>query len=281
MTKYKIVTDSTSDLPPSFLQQHDVHVIPLNITIDQTSYTDQLDITSDEFLKRLEAGADTKTSQPAIGQFIETYDNLGSDGSKIISIHMTSQLSGTYQTAVQASHMSNSDVTVVDSQSISFGLGYQIKHLIEWTRQGLTVDEILKKIRHLQDNTKLFVVIGQLSQLIKGGRISKTKGLIGDMIKIKPIGTLIDGRLEMIHNSRTQKSVIQFLKKEVHQFIEGHQLKSVGIAHANIIEFVDKIKAQFKEEFQFDDFDVNTTTPVISNHTGQGAIGLVVVRESI
>lgn len=281
MTKYKIVTDSTSDLPPSFLQQHDVHVIPLNITIDQTSYTDQLDITSDEFLKRLEAGADTKTSQPAIGQFIETYDNLGSDGSKIISIHMTSQLSGTYQTAVQASHMSNSDVTVVDSQSISFGLGYQIKHLIEWTRQGLTVDEILKKLRHLQDNTKLFVVIGQLSQLIKGGRISKTKGLIGNMIKIKPIGTLIDGRLEMIHNSRTQKSVIQFLKKEVHQFIEGHQLKSVGIAHANIIEFVDKIKAQFKEEFQFDDFDVNTTTPVISNHTGQGAIGLVVVRESI
>lgn len=281
MTKYKIVTDSTSDLPPSFLQQHDVHVIPLNITIDQTSYTDQLDITSDEFLKRLEAGADTKTSQPAIGQFIETYDNLGADGSKIISIHMTSQLSGTYQTAVQASHMSDSDVTVVDSQSISFGLGYQIKHLIEWTRQGLTVDEILKKIRHLQDNTKLFVVIGQLSQLIKGGRISKTKGLIGNMIKIKPIGTLIDGRLEMIHNSRTQKSVIQFLKKEVHQFIEGHQLKSIGIAHANIIEFVDKIKAQFKEEFQFDDFDVNTTTPVISNHTGQGAIGFVVVRESI
>ena len=281
MTKYKIVTDSTSDLPQSFLQQHDVHVIPLNITIDQTSYTDQLDITSDEFLKRLEAGADTKTSQPAIGQFIETYDTLGADGSKIISIHMTSKLSGTYQTAVQASHMSDSDVTVVDSQSISFGLGYQIKHLIEWTRQGLTVDEILKKIRHLQDNTKLFVVIGQLSQLIKGGRISKTKGLIGNMIKIKPIGTLIDGRLEMIHNSRTQKSVIQFLKKEVHQFIEGHQLKSVGIAHANIIEFVDKIKAQFKEEFQFDDFDVNTTTPVISNHTGQGAIGFVVVRESI
>ena len=279
MTKYKIVTDSTSDLPQSFLQQHDIHVIPLNITIDQTSYTDQLDITSDEFLKRLEAGADTKTSQPAIGQFIETYDNLGADGSKIISIHMTSQLSGTYQTAVQASHMSDSDVTVVDSQSISFGLGYQIKHLIEWTRQGLTVDEILKKIRHLQDNTKLFVVIGQLSQLIKGGRISKTKGLIGNMIKIKPIGTLIDGRLEMIHNSRTQKSVIQFLKKEVHQFIEGHQLKSIGIAHANIIEFVDKIKAQFKEEFQFDDFDVNTTTPVISNHTGQGAIGFVVVRE--
>lgn len=281
MTKYKIVTDSTSDLPQSFLQQHDIHAIPLNITIDQTSYTDQLDITSDEFLKRLEAGADTKTSQPAIGQFIETYDNLGADGSKIISIHMTSQLSGTYQTAVQASHMSDSDVTVVDSQSISFGLGYQIKHLIEWTRQGLTVDEILKKIRHLQDNTKLFVVIGQLSQLIKGGRISKTKGLIGNMIKIKPIGTLIDGRLEMIHNSRTQKSVIQFLKKEVHQFIEGHQLKSIGIAHANIIEFVDKIKAQFKEEFQFDDFDVNTTTPVISNHTGQGAIGFVVVRESI
>ena len=279
MTKYKIVTDSTSDLPQSFLQQHDIHVIPLNITIDQTSYTDQLDITSDEFLKRLEAGADTKTSQPAIGQFIDTYDNLGADGSKIISIHMTSQLSGTYQTAVQASHMSDSDVTVVDSQSISFGLGYQIKHLIEWTRQGLTVDEILKKIRHLQDNTKLFVVIGQLSQLIKGGRISKTKGLIGNMIKIKPIGTLIDGRLEMIHNSRTQKSVIQFLKKEVHQFIEGHQLKSIGIAHANIIEFVDKIKAQFKEEFQFDDFDVNTTTPVISNHTGQGAIGFVVVRE--
>ena len=278
MMKKKIVTDSTSDLSHAYLSDNDIHVIPLNLTINGEAYVDQVDISSEAYIQKMQEDADVKTSQPAIGKFIEMYDELGADGSEIISIHMTSGLSGTYQTALQASQMTDSKITVIDSKSISFGLGYQVQHIVDWNNEGYDTTDIVSKITELQKNIKLYVVIGQLSQLIKGGRISKTKGLIGNMMKIKPIGTLEDGKIELIHNSRTQNASVQFLKKEISSFIGDRNIKSIGIAHANIIEFVDKVKKHFSEEFNFTQFDTNVTTPVISTHTGQGAIGLVVLK---
>lgn len=278
MSKKKIVTDSTSDLSQKYLTDNDINVIPLNLTIDGESFADQIDISSEAFIEKIENDADVKTSQPAIGKFIDLYDELGADGSEIISIHMTSGLSGTYQTALQASQMTKSNVTVIDSKSISYGLGYQVQHVVKWNNEGLSTTDIVNQINELQKDIKLYVIIGQLNQLIKGGRISKTKGLIGNMMKIKPIGTLVDGKIELIHNSRTQNASIQYLKKEITQFIGDKKIKSIGIAHANIIEFVDKIKKHFTEEFNFTQYDTNVTTPVISTHTGQGAIGLVVLR---
>lgn len=278
MMKKKIVTDSTSDLSHVYLSDNDIHVIPLNLTINGESYVDQVDISSEAYIQKMQEDADVKTSQPPIGKFIEMYDELGADGSEIISIHMTSGLSGTYQTALQASQMTDSKVTVIDSKSISFGLGYQVQHIVDWNNEGYDTTTIISKITELQKNIKLYVVIGQLNQLIKGGRISKTKGLIGNMMKIKPIGTLEDGKIELIHNSRTQNASVQFLKKEISAFIGDRNIKSIGIAHANIIEFVDKVKRHFSEEFNFTQFDTNITTPVISTHTGQGAIGLVVLK---
>ncbi|MCJ1656368.1 fatty acid kinase binding subunit FakB2 [Staphylococcus sp. NRL 16/872] len=278
MTKQIIVTDSTSDLSQDFLKQQNIHVIPLSITIDGKSYVDQLDITSEEFIQRIEEDADVKTSQPPIGKFIELYETLGKDNVEIFSIHMSSGLSGTYQTALQASEMVDANVTVIDSKSISFGLGYQIQKLVELINTNLTSSEIVESLKEVQKNTKLFVVIGQLNQLIKGGRISKTKGFIGNIMKIKPIGTLENGYLEMVHNARTQNSSIQYLKKEISEFIDKHKIKSIGVAHANVIDFVEKLKSQFDDAFGPQEYDVNVTTPVISTHTGQGAIGLVVVR---
>ncbi|MCU5745518.1 DegV family protein [Staphylococcus sp. SQ8-PEA] len=279
MTNYKIVTDSTSDLSHEFLKKNQIHVVPLTLNIDNDSFADQEEISSETFLQKIEEGADVKTSQPPIGKFINLYNELGKDDTKIISIHMTSGLSGTYSTALQASQMTESDVTVIDSKSISYGLGYQIQHLCDWVKEDLSIEEITYKLKQLQKNIKLYVVIGQLSQLIKGGRIGKTKGLIGNMMKIKPIGTLSNGNLEMIHNSRTQKSVLQYLKKEINHFLDGYQLQSVGIAHANVLDFVEKVKHYFLEDFNFKNVDVNITTPVIATHTGQGAIGLVIVRQ--
>lgn len=279
MTKQIIVTDSTSDLSKEYLEANNIHVIPLSLTIEGASYVDQVDITSEEFINHIENDEDVKTSQPAIGEFISAYEELGKDGAEIISIHLSSGLSGTFNTAYQASQMVDANVTVIDSKSISFGLGYQIQHLVELVKEGVSTSEIVNKLNHLRENIKLFVVIGQLNQLIKGGRISKTKGLIGNLMKIKPIGTLDDGRLELVHNVRTQNSSIQYLKKEIAEFIGDHEIKSVGVAHANVIEYVDKLKKVFNEAFHVNNYDINVTTPVISAHTGQGAIGLVVLKK--
>ena len=146
MTKQIIVTDSTSDLSKEYLEANNIHVIPLSLTIEGASYVDQVDITSEEFINHIENDEDVKTSQPAIGEFISAYEELGKDGSEIISIHLSSGLSGTYNTA-------------------------------------------------------------------------------------------------------------------------------------NVIEYVDKLKKVFNEAFHVNNYDINVTTPVISAHTGQGAIGLVVLKK--
>ncbi|EMN1440831.1 TPA: fatty acid kinase binding subunit FakB2, partial [Staphylococcus aureus] len=115
MTKQIIVTDSTSDLSKEYLEANNIHVIPLSLTIEGASYVDQVDITSEEFINHIENDEDVKTSQPAIGEFISAYEELGKDGSEIISIHLSSGLSGTYNTAYQASQMVDANVTVIDS----------------------------------------------------------------------------------------------------------------------------------------------------------------------
>ncbi|HDJ3223130.1 TPA: fatty acid kinase binding subunit FakB2, partial [Staphylococcus aureus] len=141
MTKQIIVTDSTSDLSKEYLEANNIHVIPLSLTIEGVSYVDQVDITSEEFINHIENDEDVKTSQPAIGEFISAYEELGKDGSEIISIHLSSGLSGTYNTAYQASQMVDANVTVIDSKSISFGLGYQIQHLVELVKEGVSTSE--------------------------------------------------------------------------------------------------------------------------------------------
>ena len=274
----KIVTDSTSDLPQEFLKEHNIHVVPLNLTIDGESYIDQIEVSSEEVIHLIEDDADIKTSQPPIGKFIEMYDELGKDGSEIISIHMTSGLSGTYQTAYQASQMTDSKVTVIDSKSISYGLGFQLEHIVEWVNEGLSTEEIVEKVQHLQSNIKVYVVIGQLTQLIKGGRIGKAKGMIGNIMRLKPTGTLEDGRINLMSNPRTQKASLQFIKKDLVNFLENHSVKKIGIAHANALDFVEKAKQQFVNDEYSTDYELSFTTPVISTHTGQGAIGLTFLR---
>ncbi|UXR72658.1 DegV family protein [Staphylococcus sp. IVB6240] len=275
-----IVTDSTSDLNPSYIEEHGIHVIPLSVTINGKSYEDQIDISSEDYLNYLgDDSYDLKTSQPPLGKFVEKYEELAKDDVEIISIHLTSGLSGTVQTARQASEMVDGNITVVDSKFIAWGLAYQIQYLVKWIEEGIPTEEILKKLEKLQKNIKLYVVIGQLDQLIKGGRISKTKGFLGNLMKIKPIGELVDGKLEMIHNVRTQSACVKQLISDLKPFAGDSKLESVGISHANAEDFMNKVKDKMNETFEIGNFNLNNTSPVISTHTGTGAIGLIALKE--
>ncbi|MEB7431857.1 DegV family protein [Staphylococcus chromogenes] len=275
-----IVTDSTSDLDQTYLAENNIHIVPLSVTVNGKSYIDQEEISSEEFIQFLDNDEnDLKTSQPPLGQFVETYETLTKDGAEVISIHLSSGLSGTYQTAVQASEMVDGKVTLIDSKSIAYGLGYQIQHIVEWLNEGLSTEVILDKIQQLQKNIMLYVVIGKLDRLIKGGRISKTKGMLGNLMKIKPIGVLNDGNLELVHSSRTQGACAKYIAKDLASFLGNDKIKSVAISHANAVDFLDKVKEKLDETFSFSNFHTSFTTPVISTHTGTGAIGLVVLKE--
>ncbi|MED4550154.1 DegV family protein, partial [Bacillus licheniformis] len=212
MTSIKIVTDSTADLSEELLRKYHISVLPLSISIDGTVYRDRFDIQPDEFIEKMESAAELpKSSQPPLGAFIELYEELTADGSEVISIHLSSELSGTYQTAVSASNMVGGNITVIDSMYISKGLGFQVVRAALLAEEGMTAEAIVKDLENLRDRTSLYVTIDHFDNLIKGGRIGRGKALLGSLLKVKPIARLEDGIYTPEKNVRSSSQLIRYL----------------------------------------------------------------------
>jgi DegV family protein with EDD domain len=275
MSKIHIVTDSTADLTTEQITQYSIHVVPLTIQIDGNTYTDKIDIQAESFLDMMETSKELpKSSQPAVGVFHELFEELGKKGDRIVSIHMTGGMSGTVKSAQAAAEMSNSDVTVIDSQFISYALSFQVLEAAQLAQQGATVEEIVDHLDRIRKNTNLFVVVDTLENLVKGGRIGKGRALIGSLLSIKPIASLEGGEYTPIHKARSHKQVVQYLFNRYVEDTKGKIIKYVGISQANGFAMSDPLKKMVVES-GFNDVQVGFTSPVISTHTGIGAIGFM------
>lgn len=281
MGQIHIVTDSTCDLTDEEIKQHGIHVVPLTVQINGKTYTDRVDLQPDMFIELMKDAPELpKSSQPAPGVFKELYDELGKDGSQIISIHMTGSMSGTYQSANQASQMTESDVTVIDSRYIAFGLAFQLREAIRLRDAGATVEEIKAAVDNVRKNTRLFVVLDTLENMVKGGRIGKGKAVVSSLLNIKPIGHLDIGEVTICAKPRSYKQVVKFLMGEFEKDTAGKTVKSIGMSHANSMDtlgnpLIEQLKAAgcpVKPEIAY-------TSPVISTHTGEGAIGFMYYAE--
>ncbi|MCI4126579.1 DegV family protein [Bacillus haynesii] len=274
MTRIKIVTDSTADLSEELLREYHISVLPLSISIDGTVYRDRFDIQPDEFIEKMERAAELpKSSQPPLGAFIELYEELTADGSEVISIHLSSQLSGTYQTAVSASNMVDGNITVIDSMYISKGLGFQVVRAALLAEEGMTAEAIVKDLENLRDRTSLYVTIDHFDNLIKGGRIGRGKALIGSLLKVKPIARLEDGIYTPEKNVRSSSQLIRYLTGQFLSTVKGRTVQAIGIAHADALDLAHRLKDSLLEHIPGIDIDISYTTPIISVHTGKGAIG--------
>lgn len=280
MSKVKIVTDSTVDFSLERLKEQGVYIVPLSIQMNGKSYLDRIEISPTEFMEKMKLSNELpKSSQPSIGTFIDLYNKLGEDGSEIISIHMTGGMSGTVQTAQLAAEMSTSKVTVVDSKFISRALYFQVSEAAKLAKEGKSVKEIVNRLSEIRQATKLFVVVDTLENLVKGGRIGKAKAFIGSLLNIKPIATLIDGELTPVSKARSHAQVVKFLVKQFTEDVKGKTIKGIGLAHADGKELALKLKEQLVNLFDSLDIQIIETTPVISTHTGPGAIGFMYYAE--
>ncbi|MEC3609099.1 DegV family protein [Bacillus glycinifermentans] len=274
MANIKIVTDSTADLSRETLRKYGISVLPLSIAIDGKIYRDQIDIQSDEFIEKMgEAAELPKSSQPPLGAFVDLYEKLTEDGSEVISIHLSSELSGTYQTAVCASKMVDASITVIDSMYISKGLGFQVVRAAVLAEQGWSAAAIAEDLKRLRHRTSLYVTIDTLENLIKGGRIGRGKALIGSLLKVKPIARLEDGIYTPEKNVRSSAQLIKYLTGQFLSSVKGKTVQAIGIAHADALELAHRLKASLLEHVPGMDIDILCTTPIISVHTGKGAIG--------
>ncbi len=280
MTKIKIVTDSTADLSEKQIKELGISVVPLSITIDGETFLDRIDITPQEFLKRMKQSVELpKSSQPAVGHFVELYDQLGSDGSEIISIHMTAGMSGTVASAENAAKLSEANVTVIDSMYISRALAFQVLEAAKMAKNGHTKEEILERIEEIRKNSTLFVTVDTLDNLVKGGRIGRGKALIGSLLNIKPIASLQDGVYTPVSKVRSHSQIVKYLSKKFAEDVSNKSIKGVAIAQVDALELAANLKEAIKKLTGYVEVDVVETTPVISTHTGPGAIGFMYYAE--
>ncbi|WNF38112.1 DegV family protein [Bacillaceae bacterium IKA-2] len=280
MGKVKIVTDSTPDVPKEDLVALGVEIVPLTITVDGKSYIDGVDVSAKDYIPLLKLAKEIpKTSQPAAGVFTEVYDRLGADGSEIISIHITSGMSGTVNSAQTGAELSKAKVTVIDSKFISFALGFQVIEAAKLAKAGKSVAEIISRINEVKENSALYLMVDTLDYLLKGGRIGRGRALLGSILKIKPIASLADGVYTPVSKVRTYPQLIKYLTKQLETETTNKTIKAVGIAHADNFQLATQLKEAITKVSGFSDIKIVDTTPIISTHTGPGAIALMYFAE--
>jgi DegV family protein with EDD domain len=276
MAKIKIVTDSTADLKDEHIKKYNIEVVPLNILIDDQSYTDRVDISPVEFLEKMgQAKELPKTSQPSTGTFLELYDRLTDEGYEILSIHMTGGMSGTVRSAESAAQMAKGNVTVIDSRYISKALSFQVLEAAEMAANGKSVQEIVEHLERVRNQTRLFLMVDTLENLVKGGRIGKGKALIGSLLNIKPIASLEGGEYTPVAKARSYSQVIKYLMKQFSEDVQGKTVKRVGLVHTEAKELIAKLEKEIIDQSGFKDIEIDYTTPVIATHTGVGTIAIM------
>ena len=276
MSRVYIVTDSTADLTEEEVKQFEISIVPMNISIDDDNYIDGVTITKEEFKQKIIESAELpKTAQPSIGRFVEVYDELGKNGDSVISIQMMRSISGTVDAARQAADITETNVTVVDSDFTSRSMGMIVKEAAKAAQEGKTVEEILEIVEDAKKRTTLYLTVVNLDNLIKGGRISQLMGMFSNLLNIKLFLQVINGKIEIIQKGRGLKS----LQKKYDEIFE--QMKSapngiqeIGIMHAGLSDFNQENIARIRELFPDLPLTIVTTSPIIMSHTGVDAMAI-------
>ena len=276
MSRVYIVTDSTADLTEEEVKQFEISIVPMNISIDDENYIDGVTITKEEFKEKMIASAELpKTAQPSIGRFVEVYDELGKNGDSVISIQMMRSISGTVDAARQAADITETNVTVVDSDFTSRSMGMIVKEAAKAAQDGKTVEEILEIIEDAKKRTTLYLTVVNLDNLIKGGRISQLMGMFSNLLNIKLFLQVINGKIEIIQKGRGLKS----LQKKYDEIFEQMKatpngIQEIGIMHAGLSDFNEGNIARVRELFPDVPLTIVTTSPIIMSHTGVDAMAI-------
>ena len=276
MSRIIIVTDSTADLTEQEIQDFNIHVVPLNITIQEEHYLDGETITKEEFKNKMIASSELPmTAQPSIGRFVELYDELGKDGSEIISIHLMNSISGTVNAARQAADITESTVTVVDSDFTSRSMGIIVREAANAAKEGKSAEEVIEVIESTRQRTKLYLTVLNLDNLIKGGRISRVMGAFSNLLNIKLFLGVINGKIEIVQKGRGLKS-LQKKYDEVFEEMKAcpNGIQEIGIMHAGLNEFNQSQIDTLRELFPDAKFTIVMTSPIIMSHTGVDAMAV-------
>lgn len=274
MSKIKIVTDSTSDLPKGIAEKYDIEVLPLTIFFDKDEYRDWLDIAPKAFFERMRNSEKLPTtSQVNPNSFQEKYELYLKDYDHIISIHLSSDASGTYNSAVIARDMVDKErITVIDTRNFTYGFGQMVVEAAKMAKDGKAVEEIVDRVKYLINNVKTLFVVDTLEYLKKGGRLSATKATIGTLLNLKPILTVDNGKIVAIDKARGMKKALKRIVEIMQE--QGTQLngQTIKLGHADSLDNLKDFEAAIEEAYgnvEKEEFEIGC---VIGVYCGPGTV---------
>lgn len=275
MKKIAWVTDSTASLDEELQNHPDLYTVPMSILLDEEQFLDKIDLTPEELFQRLKTlKTPPKTSQPSVGEFKSLYDKLQEEYESIISVLVSSKLSGTVSSSEQASQLVDIPVNTIDSKILSYPLTVQIKKGMEWVAEGLQVHSIKEKIERLRDTYEAYVLVGNLEQLHRSGRMSGMKYFLGSMLNIKPIIQVADGELSIKDKARSEKKAKEKIMSYLQSSYERFKIKEVYILYGLHLDEALKWKNELKANFPNLSFSCHPLGATIGVHAGEDTIGI-------
>jgi len=286
MSQIVIVADSTGDVPAALVAEYGIHIIPMRLAFGDESYLEGIDITVEEFYDRLAKSKDLPTtSQTSPAQYVEVYQNLMKQypGSPSVSIHLSSGMSGTYQSAQLAKSMIEEDstepvnITAIDSLSASYGFGMMVVHAARLAKQGASVEQICTELGRLGQERRLYFLVDTLEYLQKGGRIGKAAAILGTLLNIKPILSVDhEGIIYSVDKVRGRKKAVSRVIELFKNDFPNHKDLNVAVCDCVNPEGAEEIIQLLSEHFTLHEIVRNSIGAVVGTHVGPGTIAIFV-----
>ncbi len=269
----KIVTDSSCDLPKSFIEKYNIDVIPLKIEIDGKDYTDGVDLSHEDFFMKMKNSPTLpKTSQPSPQSFFDSFKNGVEDYKEVLSIHLSSKLSATFDAANVAKEKVQGDIEIFDTLSGSIGVGLQVLKACELVKEGVSKSILLENLREYRDQMNVVVYLETLENAVKGGRVSKPKEFVANLFNLKPIVHVDDGHVKILKTLRGKKRGVRTLIEEMEKKNIDFKDRIVGITHCDCLDDALALKDEIVEKFSPKEILLTTMGPVIGTHAGPGGL---------
>jgi len=275
MKKVAIVTDSTAGLPGELVEELDIQVVPVLLIQGTQTFRDGVDITPTEVYRRMRAGEDLFTSAaPSIPEFLRVYQATARESSGIVSIHMSPELSSTYNVALAASEQVEGVPTrVFNCNTAAIGQGFVVLEAARAAAAGATVDQVVRRAEDMAAKIRFFFTLDTFEYLRKSGRIGGTAALLASMLQVRPVLYLPRGIVEVFARPRTKTRAVELMLQQMAEQPEERPMHA-AIAHADVQDEAEELRRIVAERFHCAELLLTEFTPVVGAHTGPGLLGV-------